>query len=402
MNSTVNDIFSSTGCLSAASLVAYRDGKLDKESQHEAEKHLIDCVLCSEALEGIQLLNNNIVLNETRYVINNLAGNTHVSFYRITKFWAVAASVATIAVLSILLKSEFDSARERTSQVVLTNEEATENDKFKNEDELVTIDNALTTDSGAANASEKISIPSIAESTNEEQAQSQIPVQSKREDKIGNDSESGVLYQSTLESIKVEKEVSAGEVPPGPEIYSEVKDDVIYLEDLKVAVNKPANEKTATGNEILERSTSSQYQNKAAKTADAAPTSAMESVAVKSTDTYESLLKEGLIEYKKNHYQNAISNFERMAMMHPGDLNATFYNGMSNYYIGNYTEAVSLLGELSGTNKDNPFLQEARFYYALSLFYAGNREQGLNLLKRISTENNFYSDRAADSLKELR
>ncbi len=52
------DIFSSTECLSETDLRAYAENGLSEQEKLRVEKHLVDCELCSDALEGYSLMNN--------------------------------------------------------------------------------------------------------------------------------------------------------------------------------------------------------------------------------------------------------------------------------------------------------------------------------------------------------
>lgn len=45
-------------CLTEEQLYGYIDGKLSPAAQHAVEKHLLDCDMCSDALEGLQLVKN--------------------------------------------------------------------------------------------------------------------------------------------------------------------------------------------------------------------------------------------------------------------------------------------------------------------------------------------------------
>lgn len=49
----LNRIFQKGECLSLDTMRLYIDGKLHKKSMHEVEKHLIECSLCSAAMDGL-------------------------------------------------------------------------------------------------------------------------------------------------------------------------------------------------------------------------------------------------------------------------------------------------------------------------------------------------------------
>ena len=56
--SKYSEIFAPTECLSEDILIKYAEGKTTDAEKHTVEKHLIDCPLCSDALEGFAVLKN--------------------------------------------------------------------------------------------------------------------------------------------------------------------------------------------------------------------------------------------------------------------------------------------------------------------------------------------------------
>lgn len=56
MNDHFADIFTETACPSQDKLLAYVKGELSADERHEVEKHLQDCELCSEAVEGLSAI----------------------------------------------------------------------------------------------------------------------------------------------------------------------------------------------------------------------------------------------------------------------------------------------------------------------------------------------------------
>lgn len=64
------NIFNSTNCLSNEQLLAYAEDTLSSVDKHTIEKHLLDCPLCSEAVEGFLERNN---VQETKTIIEALS-----------------------------------------------------------------------------------------------------------------------------------------------------------------------------------------------------------------------------------------------------------------------------------------------------------------------------------------
>lgn len=53
MNDHFTDIFTETACPTQDQLLAYVENKLSPAERHEVERHIADCELCSEAVEGL-------------------------------------------------------------------------------------------------------------------------------------------------------------------------------------------------------------------------------------------------------------------------------------------------------------------------------------------------------------
>lgn len=59
-NSLKHKIFIATDCLSEQMMFDYIDHKLNARESHSVEKHLLQCELCSDALEGLELTKNRL------------------------------------------------------------------------------------------------------------------------------------------------------------------------------------------------------------------------------------------------------------------------------------------------------------------------------------------------------
>lgn len=64
MNGGKKNIFSGSHHFTSDELVRYVHHVLSEQEQHEMEKHLVDCELCSEALKGIAEMENASLLYE--------------------------------------------------------------------------------------------------------------------------------------------------------------------------------------------------------------------------------------------------------------------------------------------------------------------------------------------------
>lgn len=118
-------IFEKTSCVSQEILQDYIDRNLSKEKAHYVEKHLIDCEMCRDEMEGMRLMsdvNRTIVLSRLSKKIDNFDQETKTRFT-----WLKVAGVAAIVVLglSVLTLNHFFITTDYTVAVV-ENETITE------------------------------------------------------------------------------------------------------------------------------------------------------------------------------------------------------------------------------------------------------------------------------------
>ena len=63
-------IYSPTDCLSEKMLFDYIDNKLNQKERHIVEKHLLDCEMCSDALEGLEMVTDRNRITLIKEAIN--------------------------------------------------------------------------------------------------------------------------------------------------------------------------------------------------------------------------------------------------------------------------------------------------------------------------------------------
>ena len=84
MRTDNKNIFQSSTCLTQDELVRYHSTKMSESEKHVVEKHLTDCELCTEALEGIAFLPDMNSLNKVRNEVSKkyLSQNTERNFFQ--------------------------------------------------------------------------------------------------------------------------------------------------------------------------------------------------------------------------------------------------------------------------------------------------------------------------------
>jgi tetratricopeptide (TPR) repeat protein len=111
---SINPVNSSKHCLTTSQLMSYAEGKLTGKDANRIERHLLECPLCSDAVEGVEAFNNsgefNRVITEVNQEILHQSENNFTrkpaparSKGRVITFTRVAAAITTIAAVFFIV-----------------------------------------------------------------------------------------------------------------------------------------------------------------------------------------------------------------------------------------------------------------------------------------------------------
>lgn len=110
--SNIKNIFEHTDCLSEEMLTKYLSDKLSPAEKHEVEKHLIDCEMCSDAVEGLSMISDkkkiSSITSELNQKIQNRVEKKEVKIIFLQQYrsqLAVAASIILVVGLVWFFKS---------------------------------------------------------------------------------------------------------------------------------------------------------------------------------------------------------------------------------------------------------------------------------------------------------
>lgn len=392
MNNPLNkSIFSETGCLSRRSLLSYRDGILSRSDMHEVEKHLVDCELCSEALEGLELLTSTAVLDE---ISHHVTGNDRSSSSdkKPLRYLAMAASVSAVVTLSYFAIQQSQKANPSNQAL---NQSPT------------TIDKTITEPSSAPDqqyASPVYPTPStsVLELKDVRQPDQLVVNESIKEDlqmqKDNQDAEmkstinmvsSGTVaaHDDMATSIDVVVPSNAGEAAMPSEVLSE--SEVKSVE--RVVVAKQISTKgsrtpgatapsAASNSYIMQEEISGNMQNLKKK----------ESTSLNSP----------LELYQNKKYAEALNGFDAMIQQKSTDESALFYKGMCLYHLQRFSEASAVL-EVVGKNRKLSYSDEALYHAALSFEKSGDLTSAGNILETLAAGTGSFKQKAAKRLKQL-
>lgn len=96
-------IYNQTDCLSEKTLFDYIDNKLTQKERHIVEKHLLDCEMCSDALEGLELVSDRNRIALIKEAINKRVGDATKKEAVVVSFnykmaFSIAAAIALLVV----------------------------------------------------------------------------------------------------------------------------------------------------------------------------------------------------------------------------------------------------------------------------------------------------------------
>ena len=101
---TKHTIYSSSDCFSEKMLFDYIDNTLSQEKRHLIEKHLLDCELCADALEGLELVKDRARIGVIKDTINKRLISTEIKqepkviSFNYKLVFSIAATIALLVV----------------------------------------------------------------------------------------------------------------------------------------------------------------------------------------------------------------------------------------------------------------------------------------------------------------
>ncbi len=99
-HSNGGSIFHRTACLTLEQLTAYAEDRVSDEERFTIEKHLVDCKLCSDALDGYALLEETSHLKDRVTSMDELIRERASSAVRHKRSWQLYYSLAASIVLA--------------------------------------------------------------------------------------------------------------------------------------------------------------------------------------------------------------------------------------------------------------------------------------------------------------
>lgn len=443
-----NDIFSTTECIPKELLEKYASKNLRKEELHQIQKHLLECEMCSDALDGLDLINVSpgFFANLDKE-IDTLAANKNGKNSRNFNTYLVAASIALLCTVgyfsyqfihttlnknsNLAVAPQFDEKELPVTEqkTALEESEAALPENIVKEEETQNKENLKPTETSAPIINEtradKRSTPISATDEIAQEGETALKdaddlVDSKNIEELN--APKGINFdENQKEENKIAETINANERKrdnntskktrsEAPSQSSEVASGMAYQK------NEPAYRISSIGiykvvdytyeyslqeeqefdkKQKVLQNTPPQYPNKQAK-AESEKDSEKEILEI----TYRQTLENAIQLYDKQKYADALLQFKLILGKHPSDVNALFYGALCQYYLKKYTEAHTALDKTIAHPFDF-FYQEAKWYKAQTYVHQNETKKAKTLLKEIVETNGFYKNQATELLKTI-
>lgn len=122
MDDLKHKIYTSSECLSEQTMFDYIDGKLNAKEQHAVEKYMLECDLCSDAMEGLSQVKNRKILSEINHSISeSIALQNDKAGFDYRWLWSVAAGILLL-LGGVFLFNQFNASKKERMADLKVNE----------------------------------------------------------------------------------------------------------------------------------------------------------------------------------------------------------------------------------------------------------------------------------------
>lgn len=442
-NTDTYKIFNESNCLSREILQAYNKNALTDAQKLEAEQHLVDCEMCSDALEGFALMTGTNSLNETIESVKALSEKKQIPVKELTlkNTLLAAASVAALLLFGAIAFSLFQNNLKDTQvaqQVSLPNEQEKTKAENSREPAIPEMPPQVTEKKEEIRAEAPIASKSAETVTDASEA---LSVREKSlaldENKVApeeTDNKAVQLATSATENVvskdapaeitsaagatiqqnkpvlaKVQSTLPTNRANNSNNNYdfaaqADSKEDrklalrnagVIYVEGVRVYDYTPEYE-TNFKKKDIDNGIAAKYPDLDTRKQEKA--AAEKEIVVLS---YADALKSGLKNFNRKEYANAQSMFETILAKHPDNVNAIFYKALCLEETGNYNLALAQLSKLDAQD-NKTFDEESLWHRAVILQKKGNTFEAKKLFEEIAATDGFYSKQAKEKLENLK
>lgn len=371
-------------CLEQGELFDYIDGKLGNRENHRVEKHLLECEMCSDALEGLSLVENrdSVVFHE---------GKPKGRIITMHTGWKIAMAASVVLLMGLF----FLMNRIEKEGVQIFSEHFT----------------PAKTDTASQLQVSKDTIDKPTIATNSKDERSLVKNTEDKETII-------VTQQQLADVVTIEPSPEPAPVPERMENAAPSSDsDEMVLEESSASEREDKNEDIVSGSYPQEKTRDnakpsakkrmkSKTSSEASSPAAAAESRTLSKMSFTDSTTsaaYEADKKDAVDKYNTGKYEQASVAFEETLKNSPNDKEALFLQAVS--LLGtkekaNARKAITNLDKLIASGDAN-YKESARWYKSLALVKLNKKKDASRILKEIIGMNGTYKVQAENLLKDL-
>lgn len=380
------------GVITDQAILAYLKGELSPHDTAEFDKLLAADPFAREALEGLQIANAQKLkasFSELSHKIQEKSGSAKAekktSFTLFFRYAAVAALVAVFIGVAFLTTNYFNEQ----AQKLALKEEATTQEAaplLQEADSQVQLAEAPITDT--------LSTEMLAE-------------QSADISSINDSATQGIASNAETSQQVATKASSIAASPTMPPSPSPATKQVAAKPIAKEQETKQVKEATKQSNAIQTKTTQSAVSNtpKTNSQADAitgdAATAAIHAAEKKTEEKNDKLsesMEDAMESFNNRDYKDAAKKFNKIASKDPSNLDAIYFEGISQFINGDNNKALKNFDKLLSNGAKHS--DGSKWYKAQILLKKGKKEDAKKLLNDLKEGNSSFKDRAIKKLTE--
>ncbi|GEM_PF-3060646 len=408
-------IFETRNCLSRDELVNYASGKYGGKQKNIIERHLLDCELCTDALDGMDQMEDPSKLHgySSEILLAQKPLGVEKKKSHVRPVYLAVAAVICIFILSGIYFGLFDKP---DSNITMVQPVQNENLAFEKSDvltgqEIITDnENKNTQEGGGGPVPEKARLAETKNSaagnkTNRREMPVAANSQSAANDKEATviESVSSVMEQNVVraEEITDEKEFrSAAErktlvsdyyKPPVPK-----QAGAVYIDGFKISPAYVISDVGAPSNayQYNEQAVTLSKEKREKKAAEAASPERSSNMNV----NYNRQLQSVFEKIDKTLYNEALKEIENFISQNREDINGIYYRGLIYFHLEQNEKALADF-ETVKKKSDKTFYDDSRWYEAVIYTRKANFRDARKILKEIISEKGAYEQQAKELMQ---
>lgn len=393
---TKNNIFTKRLCLSEDELIRYSSGEMTEKDKHEVERHLPDCELCSEALDGLSLMKDpaDYAVHKSKILLSLENAMLPGKAKQTKGYWLAAAAVIAVFVLSGIYFQFIQKTEKLTNGLADLPEHQNNNVSIASSvTDTQDSKTSVMKEETRADTNTPVSVnDSIGKSAkNLTVTDNQTYRFSASGSKENSDEPEEVVNTVASDDLKEKEAVSesnmvtTGEKPVLAETAASFdKDESKSVSKREVTMVSPLEEKADNIPATTGAAEINLNKNKSYKDADEAGLSSQEVI--------------NLIEKEK--YKEALSESKKLLVNYPGNVEVNYYTGLSYYYLNQPMDAIHYFDNVIYAH-DTKYFEDARWHKALSYLKMNDKINTRKVLSQIISEKSSYRQKAERMLEQI-